>query len=111
VFSGSVGSEPVSVGESFTLTGLQPGTTYAYRIAISSGYGASYGEPVTFTTLGLPSVLELPPLLAMLAVPSIAFPTGASKCKRGFKRDRHGKCVKVKAHKRKAGKRSVRRKK
>jgi hypothetical protein len=116
VSSGSVGSGTVLVGESLHLTGLQPGTTYAYRISVSSGYGTSYGEPVTFTTLGLPSVLSSPPLLAMLPMPSIAFPSEASKpsgekCKRGFKRDKHGKCVKFKAHKRKTGKRSVRRKK
>lgn len=88
------------------LTGLQPGTTYAYRIKVSSGYGTSFGEPVTFTTFGLPSVLSSPPLFAMLPVPPIAFPSDGSKpsgekCKRGFKRNRHGKCVKVKAHKRK----------
>lgn len=60
--------------ESFAVSGLQPGTTYAYRIKIKSGYGEAMGEPVLFTTEGLPSVLALPASLGMLTVPSIKFP-------------------------------------
>ncbi len=78
---GTVFSGPVAAGaaveESLALTGLQPGTTYAYRVRISSGYGTAYGAAATFTTAGLPSVLVLPTPLAMLAVPSIAFPVEA----------------------------------
>ena len=62
------------VPESLGLTGLQPGTTYAYRIVLKSGYGESTGQTVIFTTEGLPSVLALPAPLAQLAVPAITFP-------------------------------------
>jgi hypothetical protein len=79
VVQGATGSGSVPVHESYTVTGLQPGTTYAYRIAISGAYVQSaantlYGEPVLFTTAGLPSVLFAPAPEAMLAIPSIAFP-------------------------------------
>lgn len=87
---------------SLKLTGLQPGTTYAYRIEISSGYGTSYGVPVTFTTAGLPTALASPTPLGMLPIPPIKFPTqskAAPKCKHGFTRNKQGKCVKVKPKK------------
>ena len=75
VFSGSAGSGPTPVGEAVALSGLQPGTTYAYRIAVASGAGSDTGEAVLFTTLGLPAVLVAPSLPALLAIPPIAFPT------------------------------------
>ena len=65
-------------GEELQLSGLQPGTSYAYRIKIESTYGTSYGEPVIFTTQGLPEVLPVPVTLAFLPVPSIAFPKEAT---------------------------------
>jgi hypothetical protein len=106
VSSGSAGSSGGPVEEMLALTGLQPATTYAYRIAISSGYIANeshtlQGAPVTFTTAGISAVLMSPVPLPMLAVPPIAFPAESkvlpppSKCKRGFARDRHGKCVRL----------------
>jgi hypothetical protein len=81
VFSGRVGGG-APVEESLPLRGLQPGTTYAYRIAVSSGYvkDASQtlrGAPVTFTTAGLPSALVVPAVLAQLASPPVAFPQGS----------------------------------
>lgn len=84
VFSGPAGASSVPVEESLALTGLQPGTTYAYRIAIKSGYvkGESHtlqGTPLTFTTAGLPSVLPEPTVLAQLQIPNIAFPKGPAK--------------------------------
>ena len=76
VFSGAVPASAAGVAESLQLTGLQPGTTYAYRIKVSSpGYGVAVGEAQTFTTVGLPEVLVSPTSLALLAVPAIAFPT------------------------------------
>jgi hypothetical protein len=75
VFSGPVGASVVPVQESLALTGLQPGTTYAYRVEVSSGYGTAYGEAVTFTTAGLPEVLLVPAPLEQLPIPAIAFPT------------------------------------
>jgi hypothetical protein len=77
VFSESVGASTVPVGETVGLTGLQPGTTYAYRIGIKSGYGESTGAPMTFTTAGLPSVLIVPVPLTMLPIPPISFPVQA----------------------------------
>lgn len=102
VASGSTGASTSPVTETLDLNGLQPGTTYAYRIAISSGYGDSVGAPVTFTTAGLPSALSVPSPLAMLPLPSIAFPkpaTKPSKCKHGYTRSKQGKCVKAKPKK------------
>jgi hypothetical protein len=78
VFSGAAGASSTPVQESLALTGLQPGTTYAYRIVVKSGYGVAEGASMTFTTAGLPSVLSLPPVLGMLAVPNIAFPRPAT---------------------------------
>jgi hypothetical protein len=79
VFSGPAGTGSAFVEKTLALTGLQAGTTYAYRIKVSSpGYGAAEGAPVVFTTLGLPEVLPVPTPLAMLAVPSISFPAVVS---------------------------------
>ena len=74
VLSASAAGSNTPTEESLGLTGLQPGTTYAYRIEIASGYGIAYGEPVTFTTAGQPSILMIPVALARLAVPTIVFP-------------------------------------
>ena len=43
------GAEPVAVAAS--LTGLNPSTTYHFRIAVSDKDGTSYGSEQTFTTL------------------------------------------------------------
>jgi NHL repeat len=104
VLSGAVPATSGLVPEAFTLTGLQPGTTYAYRIAIASGYGTATGQPQTFTTQGLPAVLNAPIVLAQVPLPAIAFPAEVppakpSTCKRGYKRDKHSKCVKAKTKK------------
>jgi NHL repeat len=78
VFSGPAGTGVVPVTKTLGLSGLQPGTTYAYRITVSSGYGTATGETMTFTTAGLPEVLLSPTPLAMLAIPSIAFPAAVT---------------------------------
>jgi hypothetical protein len=79
VASGSAGSSEAPVPVSAALTGLQPGSTYAYQVTISSGYILNEthtltGSPGRFTTPGLVAVLVPPPLLAQLAVPAIVFP-------------------------------------
>jgi len=79
VFSGSYGTGSAPVEVTLPLTGLQPGTTYVYRVSISSGYipGESHilqGLPVAFTTSGLSAALVLPPVLTEVPTPSIAFP-------------------------------------
>jgi DNA-binding beta-propeller fold protein YncE len=91
VFSGPAGSSAVPLEETLPLTGLQPGTTYAYRIEISSGYIANathtlQGAPVTFTTPGLPAALTPPPPLAQLPIPQIPFPKAAKPPKKTKKK-------------------------
>lgn len=83
VSSGNVEASSGPVVESLALTGLQPGTTYAYRIAIASGYidnptHTLKGQTATFITGGLPAVLPSPLVLAQLPVPQIAFPKAAA---------------------------------
>jgi NHL repeat len=101
-FSGPVEASVVSIPESLVLTGLQPGTEYAYRIAIGSGYGAAQGATETFTTTGLPAGLISPNPLPMLPVPAIHFPAAVvtkptmTSCKRGYTRNKNHKCVKSK---------------
>jgi hypothetical protein len=101
VFSGSAGADVGEGEESLGVSGLQPGTTYVYRIRIQSGYGESIGATGTFTTAGVPDALQSPPPLEQLAVPLIEFPKAAevkslAKCKDGYRRNKHGKCVKGK---------------
>jgi hypothetical protein len=75
------GDEPRTVTE--TASGLQPGTTYHFRVAASNAIGGDVSVDRTFTTAAAP-----PP------------PPVKKRCKRGFVR-RKGKCVK---RRRKAGK-------
>ena len=79
IFTGPAGTGTASTQETLPITGLQPGTTYAYRITVTSGYidnetHTIQGSPVTFTTAGLPAVLTSPPATGLLAIPTIAFP-------------------------------------
>ncbi len=76
--SGTVPAEDGPVGESQQLTGLQPGTTYAYRIVLHGADGEAVATPGTFTTQGLPSVLSSPAPTTLLATPNIAFPGSVS---------------------------------
>jgi hypothetical protein len=115
VFSGPTGASATPVEETLALTGLQPGTTYAYRITISSGYGTAQGAPMTLTTSGLPAALIAPPSLPMLAIPTVQFPKTQTKpplakCKHGYTRNTHGKCVKAKKKNKKAVRKSTTRK-
>jgi FG-GAP-like repeat len=45
-----------SVSESATVTGLQPGTTYHYRLVATNGSGTTYGGDQAFTTAAPPSL-------------------------------------------------------
>jgi NHL repeat len=101
VLSAAVGAATTALPESVGLSGLQPGATYAYRIKIASGYGTAYGETLTFTTRGLPSVLSTPVAPPLLGIPAIAFPNPAAakhatpkhatRKKRSRTRKRHAK--------------------
>jgi NHL repeat len=96
VFSGATGT--TTEVETLPLTGLQPGTEYAYRIKIASGYGTATGVTVVFKTEGSPIVLPPPTSLPMLPV-SLHFENkkpGLSACKKGYRRSKQDKCVKVK---------------
>jgi hypothetical protein len=82
VSSGSAGGGTLPVEESLELSGLQPGRTYAFRVAVHSGYihdadGTLRGNPVLFTTSGLPSLLVAPVPLTQVVVPTTAFPKNA----------------------------------
>jgi Ca2+-binding RTX toxin-like protein len=59
-FPGLAGSgvDPVAVSQA--LSGLQPGTTYHYRIVAWSEFGEVEGEDQTFTTLKAPTVTTKP---------------------------------------------------
>jgi hypothetical protein len=96
VSSGSTGAGTVAEQESLTLTGLQPGVTYAYRIAIRSGYGSAQGALAIFTTSALPATLSAPLAPVLLPSPDIGFPKSSVTCKRGYKLSKQGKCTKRK---------------
>jgi hypothetical protein len=84
VSSAPAGASSTPVQETLALGGLQPGVTYAFRITVHSGYipgGATYGEPVLFTTSGVSSPLIAPTPLAQLPVPATAFPGPVSEAK------------------------------
>jgi hypothetical protein len=74
VSSGYVPADRSPVAEFVELGGLQPSTTYLYRIVAESGYGTAYGAPVAFSTGGLASLLLSPAALPLLAPPNVAFP-------------------------------------
>ncbi len=89
VYSAAAGSEAAE--ETLTLTGLQPGTTYAYRVTIYFGDGSisgssATGATLTFTTAGLPAALSSPPSLALLSTPAIVFPKEPAAQKSGPKK-------------------------
>lgn len=116
VFSGSAGSGVAPLETSLPLSGLQPGTTYSYRIAIHAGDGSARGEAatgatLTFTTAGLPAVFT-PAVPPQLEVPRVSFPaapkplTNAQKlatalkaCKREHKHKKQRATCEKKAHK------------
>ena len=49
-----VGNGTSSAAVSIPSSGLQPGTTYHYRLTASNSLGTSFGEDATFTTAALP---------------------------------------------------------
>jgi hypothetical protein len=83
------------------LSGLQPATTYHYRLIAINGSGVSYGADRTFTTAAaLPTPAPVPPTPKPAPV----------KCRKGLVK-KHGKCVKKPGkhhHKKAHGKRRTR---
>jgi hypothetical protein len=75
---GSVGAGASNAEVALSLTGLQQGTTYHYRITATNNDGTSYGTDQVFTTGVFASAFATPPApLLFLTVPSIAFPPEA----------------------------------
>jgi hypothetical protein len=115
VFSGSAGASTTPVVESLPLTGLQPGTSYAFRLTISSGYinneaHTIHGQPVAFTTNGLPAVINEPPAPVQLPLPSMAFPkTSSTPAKKLASKKRSKKKMKGRRRKHKIRPRGPRR--
>lgn len=105
VASGATGSQAEAVAESFAASGLQAGATYAYRLAVYNAYtnggqGPVYGQPVVFTTPGLPSAVLSPPIVTQLPTPAVAFPVTPSAAKRstGKKRAKHAHHRRARRH-------------
>lgn len=73
---GSVGAGAGEEVVTFSLTGLQPGTTYHYRITATNVDGTSYGADESFTTPAPVGALAVPLVLPLIATPQIVFPSG-----------------------------------
>ncbi len=56
----AIGSGGADVAVSQTLSGLEPGFTYHFRIVATNGNGTSYGEDMTFTTKAAGPALQPP---------------------------------------------------
>jgi hypothetical protein len=66
---GEVGSGTLGVELGFALTGLQPGTTYHYRIVAQNEDGTVFGADQTFATPGFPPVILTPPPVQIVPTP------------------------------------------
>lgn len=73
--AGSIDIGVEEAGVTLGLQGLQPGTTYYYRVLATSLDGTSYGVARAFTTPQAASSLTPPPTLPLIGAPAIAFPT------------------------------------
>ncbi len=75
---GAVGAGANEAVVSLSLSGLQPNTTYHYRIVATNVDGTSYGADMTFTTFAFANAFVTPPApLPFVAVPAVSFPTEA----------------------------------
>jgi phosphodiesterase/alkaline phosphatase D-like protein len=93
----------VSAGEegiALTLSGLQPGTTYHYRVLASNPDGIAYGADQTFTTAGVAVPLTVPSAPPLIATPKVTFPSvkTAAKPKAKAKAKRKPKQKRAKRH-------------
>jgi NHL repeat len=71
---GSIGAGTTEEAVSLALQGLQPGTTYYYKLVATSTDGTVEGTLGSFTTPGFPSQLIQPGTPALIGTPNIAFP-------------------------------------
>jgi hypothetical protein len=89
---------------------LQPSTEYHYRLVATNAAGTVYGPDQVFSTSAYPaSLIAQVPVTGMLGItPQIASREASkrsiTKCKHSYKRDKRGKCVKLKGGKHKSGK-------
>jgi hypothetical protein len=95
VYSASVDGSG-DVPESFTLVGLQAGTSYSYRIAVKSGYieneaHTTYGDPRMFTTSSVVAPVGQVVPVPILGTPAIAMPKTPTTAKMSKKARKDGK--------------------
>jgi hypothetical protein len=75
---GTIGAGGGQAPVSLSLSGLQPGTTYHYRLEATNIDGTTYGADRAFTTTVYPNTFAVPPApLPFVQVPAIAFPSEA----------------------------------
>lgn len=105
---GYVGAGADEAPASLQLTGLQPGTTYHYRLTVTNVDGTAYGTDHTFTTGVYASTFAEPPApLPFVTVPQIAFPSEAKPPakKKAVKKAKPRHKKKSRKRKKKSGKR------
>jgi hypothetical protein len=68
---GGAATEEVRV----TLSELQPGTTYYYRVTATNADGTVQGQPESFATPAFPTLISPPASAPLVAALTIAFPT------------------------------------
>jgi hypothetical protein len=81
---GSIGSDSSFHDVATHIAGLNPGTTYHFRVVATNPLGSAFGGDQVFTTP---------------EAPTRETPGGPTRCRKGFVK-KHGKCVKKKAHRR-----------
>jgi phosphodiesterase/alkaline phosphatase D-like protein len=74
---GTVDPEQGEQVVTLSLQGLEPGTTYHYRLVAGNPGGTATGSDGTFTTATVASPIGAPAVAPLLATPSIAFPVAA----------------------------------
>ncbi len=109
--------EPVTtdVAESRSVSGLAPGTTYHFRLVVTTNAGTVQGGDVEFTTASPPQPPPLPPPVQETSVPPLTIVPPPStvppssprplRCKKGFQKKRVKgklKCVRKRHPKRRA---------
>jgi hypothetical protein len=74
IVSGEAGSGGLPVGVAVNLAGLQPATTYSYRLVAVNAYGESSSAEATFTTPGFAAAFTQPIAPLVFVTPSVALP-------------------------------------
>jgi hypothetical protein len=90
ILTASAGAGNETLAETFTVTGLQPGVEYTYRITVRNGFGQTSGAPVSFITQPLIVLKTPPPTTILRGLP------GRFPCKPGYVRNKKGRCVHTK---------------